>query len=167
MKNKFRKEKINQEIKIEKIRLIGEGFKGEIVSLKEALIKSSELNLDLVLVSENNNIGVCKIMNYEKFIYELNKKPKNKVVDVKEIKIGPNTSDNDLSYRVKQMIEFLNKGHKVKITMQFRGREMVYLENGQKLMLKMIMDVQEHGIPEAMPKLEGKKLFVVIKPKNK
>jgi translation initiation factor IF-3 len=163
MNNKKKLHLINREIRANEVRVTDSG----IMSFNQALSMAESQNLDLVLINDKSNPPICKIMNYEKFIYELNKKPKNKVVDVKEIKIGPNTSDNDLSYRVKQMIEFLNKGHKVKITMQFRGREMVYLENGQKLMLKMIMDVQEHGIPEAMPKLEGKKLFVVIKPKNK
>jgi translation initiation factor IF-3 len=158
---------INKEITIKQIRLTGEGFNGQIVTLNEALETANELNLDLVLISSSTEIGICKIMNYEKFIYESNKKPKNKTSEIKEIKIGPNTSENDLNYRIKHIAEFLNKGHKVKITMQFRGREMVFLENGQKLMLKMIMDIQEYGVPESMPKLEGKKLFVIIKQKTK
>jgi len=169
-KNKNKKEKqhkLNNEITVPQIRLTGEGYKGEIVTLKEALTLANEQELDLVLLNENNGIGVCKIMNYEKFVYELSKKPKQKSLDVKEIKLGPNTSENDLSYRTKHIIEFLNKGHKVKLTMQFRGREMAFVDKGQELMLKLIVSVEEHGSAESIPKLEGKKLQCILKPKTK
>jgi translation initiation factor IF-3 len=85
---------------------------------------------------------------------------------MKEIKVGPNTGENDLSYRIKQMIEFLKKGHKVRITMQFRGREMTFVSNGEALLLRMIVAVEESGLPEALPKLEGKKMSVIIRPKT-
>jgi len=168
MKKQNRKEKLNKEIKIQKIRLVG-AFNGEIVTLKDALIKSEEMGLDLVLISENNDIGVCKIMNYEKFLYEQMKKEKDKPkpLDVKEIKIGPNTSENDLDYRIKHMSEFLQKGHKVKITMQFKGREMSFSTKGEELMLKLILKLTDFGSAEAMPKFEGKKMFVTIKPVKK
>jgi translation initiation factor IF-3 len=167
MKKQSRKEKLNEEIKIQKIRLTGDGFKGEIVSLKEAMSKANELDLDLVLISENNEIGICKIMNYEKFIYEQSKKPKNKSLELKEVKLGPNTSDNDLSYRTKHIIEFLNKGHKVKLSMQFKGRQMAFVDKGKELMLSLIVSVEEHGSAEALPVLEGKKMICTLKPKTK
>jgi translation initiation factor IF-3 len=166
MKKQSRKEKLNEEIKIQKIRLTGDGFKGEIVSLKEAMNKANELDLDLVLISENNEIGICKLMNYEKFIYEQGKKPKNKSLEVKEIKLGPNMAENDLSYRIKHIREFLQKGHKVKLTMQFRGREMAFVDKGQELMLKFIVSIEDFGSAESIPKLEGKKLMTFIKPKS-
>ena len=166
MKNKNRKEKINDEIKIEKIRLTGNGFNGEIVTLKEALTEAGALNLDLVLMTERDDIGVCKIMNYEKFLYELDKKPKTKTLDIKEIKLGPNTAENDLDYRTKHMIEFLKKGHRVRVSLQFRGREMAFIDKGKALLLKLILSVEEHGIPESLPSMEGKKMFTTIKPKN-
>ena len=166
MKKQNRKEKLNEEIKIQKIRLTGDGFNGEIVSLKEALYKSNELELDLVLVSENNEIGICKLMNYEKFIYEQNKKPKNKALEVKEIKLGPNMADNDLTYRAKHIQEFLQKGHRIKLSMQFRGREMAFVDKGQELMLRFIVSIEDFGSAEAIPKLEGKKLITFIKPKS-
>ena len=168
MKKQNRKEKLNKEIKIQKIRLVG-AFNGEIVTLKDALIKSEEMGLDLVLISENNDIGVCKIMNYEKFIYEQMKKEKEKPkpLEVKEIKVGPNTDENDLDYRIKHIIEFLERGHKVKITMQFRGREMAYGAKGEALILKLMLVITEHGVAEMMPKLEGKKMFVTLRPIKK
>jgi translation initiation factor IF-3 len=167
MKKQVRKEKLNEEIKFQNIRLTGEGFKGEIVTLKEALAKANDLNLDLVLVTETNDIGVCKIMNYEKFMYEQSKKPKNKGLDVKEVKLGPNMADNDLEYRTKHIIEFLQKGHKVKLSMQFRGRQMAFVDKGQELMLKLILNLEDYGSAESIPKLEGKKLISTIKPKGK
>ena len=167
MKKEIRKEKLNNEIKFQNIRLTGDGFKGEIVTLKEALAKANELELDLVLVTETNDIGVCKIMNYEKYMYEQSKKPKNKGLDVKEVKLGPNMADNDLDYRTKHIIEFLQKGHKVKLTMQFRGREMAFVDKGQELMLKLIVNLEDYGSAEAIPKLEGKKLISTLKPKPK
>ena len=167
MKKQIRKEKLNGEIKCQNIRLTGDGFKGEIVTLKEALAMANELELDLVLVSENNEIGICKIMNYEKYMYELSKKPKNKGLDVKEIKLGPNMSDNDLEYRTKHIIEFLGKGHRIKLTMQFKGRQMAFVDKGQELMLKLIVDLEDYGSAESIPKLEGKKLISTLKPKPK
>ena len=123
--------------------------------------------MDLVLINEKAQPPVCRIMNYEKFIYEQGKKPKNKTLDIKEIKLGPNTSENDLQYRIKHMIEFLQKGHKVKISLQFRGRQMQHIDIGQEQILKMILAVEEYGVPEAMPKLEGKKMFCLLKPLTK
>jgi translation initiation factor IF-3 len=106
-------------------------------------------------------------MDYEKFMYEQSKKPKNKSLDVKEIKLGPNTSDNDIEYRTKHIIEFLQKGHKVKLTMQFKGRQMAFVDKGQEIMLKLILSIEEYGSAESMPKLEGKKMISTLKPKTK
>lgn len=167
MKKQNRKEKLNEEIKIQKIRLTGGDFKGEIVSLNEALEIAKKADLDLVLISENNGIGICRIINYQKFLYEQGKKEKQKSLDVKEIKVGPNTYENDLDYRIKHMCEFLQKGHKVKITMQFKGREMAFVSKGEQLMLNLILKLTDFGSAEAMPKIEGKKMFVTIRPKSK
>jgi translation initiation factor IF-3 len=169
-KNKNKKEKqhkLNNEITAPQIRLTGEGYKGEVVTLKEALTLANEQELDLVLLNENNGIAVCKIMNYEKFIYELSKKPKQKTLDVKEIKLGPNTSENDLSYRTKHIIEFLDKGHRIKLSMRFKGREMMFVDKGMELMLNLILSVEKHGVSENLPKLEGKQIIGYIKPITK
>ena len=124
-------------------------------------------DMDLVLINPNAQPPVCKIMNYEKFLYEQSKKDKPKVLELKEIKVGPNTSENDLTYRIKQISEFLGKGHKVKISMQFKGREMIHVTKGETLILKLLVDLEEYGVAEAMPKLEGKRMFVTIKPFKK
>jgi translation initiation factor IF-3 len=162
-KQKERQHKLNFEIKHQTVR-VGEFG---VVSINEARKMASEQELDLVLINENSNPPVCKIMNYEKFIYQQSKNQKQKSLDIKEVKLGPNTSENDLSYRIKHICEFLDKGHKVKLTMQFRGREMIFVDKGQELMLNLIISVDEHGTAESLPKLEGKRLQCTLKPKPK
>jgi translation initiation factor IF-3 len=162
-KQKERQHKLNFEIKHQTVR-VGEFG---VISINEARKMASEQELDLVLINENSNPPVCKIMNYEKFIYQQIKNQKQKSLDIKEVKLGPNTSENDLSYRIKHICEFLDKGHKVKLTMQFRGREMIFVDKGQELMLNLIISVDEHGTAESLPKLEGKRLQCTLKPKPK
>jgi len=164
MNKKEKQHKLNNEIYVPQIRLTGDGFKGEIVSLKEAIKIANDLELDLVLMNENDGIGICKIMNYEKFIYQQSKTPKNKSLDVKEIKLGPNTSENDLTYRTKHICEFLKKGHRIKLSMRFKGREMIHVDKGMELMLKLILDLEKFGISESVPKLEGKQIIGYLKP---
>jgi translation initiation factor IF-3 len=161
--NKQKQHKLNFEIKHPSVRLGEHG----IISLKEALKLAEEQEQDLVLINENANPPVVKIMNYEKFIYQQSKNQKQKSLDNKEIKLGPNMSENDISYRVKHICEFLDKGHKVKLTMQFKGREMMFVDKGQELMLRVIVDVENHGSAESIPKLEGRKLQCTLKPKSK
>ena len=151
---------INNEIKFNEVRVVDNG----IMTTNNALRLAESQDLDLVLVSESNEIGICKIMNYEKFIYENNKKQKNKSLDVKEIKVGPNTSENDVNYRLKHIIEFLNKGHRIKLTMRFKGREIMYLDKGMGLILNLILDLEEFGVSENVPKLEGKQIIAYLKP---
>jgi translation initiation factor IF-3 len=162
-KIKEKQHKLNSEIKHPTVRVAEHG----VMALKEAQKLADDQELDLVLINENAQLPVCKIMNYQKFIYQQSKAPKQKSLDVKEIKLGPNTSENDLLYRIKHIIEFLNKGHRVKLTMQFRGREMAFVDKGQALMLKLIVSVEDHGSAESVPKLEGKKLQCMLKPKSK
>lgn len=162
-KQKEKQHKLNFEIKHPMVRVGEHG----IMTIKEAQKLADDEELDLVLINENAQPPVCKIMNYEKFIYQQSKAQKHKTLDIKEIKLGPNTSENDLSYRTKHICEFLDKGHKVKLTMQFKGREMAFVDKGQETMLKLIVSVEEHGSPESMPKLEGKKLQCTLKPKSK
>jgi len=159
-----RAHKINDEIIARVVRV-----DGNIIPIQQALLEAEKSEMDLVLINDNVEPKICRIMNYEKFIYEQKKKEKNKpkALETKEVKLGPNTAENDLEYRSKHIIEFLDKGHKVKLTMQFRGREMVFVKNGEFLMLKLIDKVSEHGLPEAMPKMEGKKMMCTLKPKVK
>ena len=159
-----RAHKINDEIIAREVRV-----DGVIMSIRQALLEAEKAELDLVLINDKAEPVICKIVDYQKFIYEQKRKEKNKPksLEVKEIKLGPNTAENDLEYRSKHIIEFLEKGHKVKLTMQFRGREMAFVSNGEILMLKLIDKVSDHGLPEAMPKMEGKKMMCTLKPKVK
>jgi len=163
MKHNKKEHLLNDEIRASEVRVTDEG----IMSISNALKLAESQELDLVCINPNMSPPICKIMNYEKFIYEQNKKPKNKSLEMKEIKVGPNTSENDLGYRIKHMSDFLKKGHSVKITMQFSGRELAHVETAKTLILKMIVAVEDDGIPESLPKLEGKKMFCLIRPKNK
>ena len=164
MKINKRKNKINNEITNNEIRLVGD-YNGIIVTKTEALKKANEIGLDLVLMSESDNIGICRIMDYEKFIYAQNKKVKPKTLDMKEIKLGPNMSQNDMEYRSKHGIEFLEKGHRLKISLQLRGREMGFQDKAMEVTLKFILSLEDFGIAEQIPKLDGKKIIVFVKPK--
>lgn len=162
-KQKEKQHKLNSEITHPMVRVGEHG----IISIREAQKMADEQELDLVLINENAQPPVCKIMNYEKFVYELSKKPKQKSLDVKEIKLGPNTSENDLSYRTKHICEFLDKGHRIKLSMRFKGREMMFVDKGMELMLNLILSVEKHGVSENLPKLEGKQIIGYIKPITK
>lgn len=159
LKNK-RQNKLNTEIKYPQIRVTDEG----IMSLVDALKLADSKELDLVLINESANPPVCKLMDYEKYIYEQSKKPKNKTLDVKEIKLGPNMSENDIEYRVKHMIEFLKKGHRIKLTMRLKGRELKFIDDGMKLILNTILKLEDFGVSESLPKLEGKQIIGYLKP---
>lgn len=163
MKKNKKQHLINGEIRFAEVRVADEG----IMTIQEANRLASTKDLDLVLINDKTTPPICKIMNYEKFIYELGKKSAPKSLDTKEIKFGPNTSDNDVEYRLKHIIEFLNKGHKVKLSLQFRGREIAHIDKGRALMLRVILAVEDHGSAESLPNMEGKKMFATIKPKSK
>jgi translation initiation factor IF-3 len=165
MAKKKREHLLNEEIRATEVRLQEQG----IIKLSEALKLAEEQEMDLVLINASTSPPICRILNYEKFIYEQNKakKAKNKAPEIKEIKLGPNTAENDLTYRAKHIIEFLEKGHKVKITLQFKGREMTFIDKGKALMLKLMVAVEEHGVAEGLPNMEGKKLIGFVKPKPK
>ena len=163
MSKKVRKEhKINSEIRATELRVTDEG----IMSLNDALRLAESKFMDLVLINELANPPIAKLMNYEKFLYEKGKKGKTKSLPMKEVKLGVNTGENDLIYRIKHVIEFLSKGHKVKISLQFRGRELAHINRGQEIILKLVVAVEEYGLAESMPSMEGKKMFCFLKPKN-
>ena len=163
MNKKKKQHFINGEIRATEVRVTDVG----IMSIQEANRLALSQEMDLVLINDKTTPPICKIMNYEKFIYEQGKKPKNKALEVKEIKFGPNTSENDIDYRVKHIAEFLEKGHKVKLSMQFRGREMAFIDRGKELMLRVIVAVQDFGMAESMPNMEGKRMYATLRPKTK
>ena len=150
--------RINHEIRHPQVRVT----EGGIMLIADALKLAQSQDMDLVLVNETSTPPVCKIVKYEKMLYELNKKPKNKSLDVKEIKMGPNTAENDLEYRIRHITEFLQKGHKVRLSLQFRGREMAHINRGKELMLKVVAAVEEHGAPESDQTWMERRCFVPL-----
>jgi len=133
------------------------------------MVLAEEAGLDLVEISPNASPPVCKIMDFGKFKYEQQKKEsearKNqKVIEVKEIKFRPNTDTHDYDVKMRSVFKFLEGGDKVKITLRFRGREMAHLELGRRLLERVADDVTEHGKIEAMPRLEGRQMVMLINP---
>lgn len=153
------------------VRVVGEDITTGIYSIKDALIMADEKGLDLVEISPNANPPVCKIVDYQKLLYEQKKKQKEmkaksaKIV-VKEIRLGPQTDEHDFNFKLKHAIKFLQEGNKVKVDVFFRGRTIVYKEQGETQLLKFAEALFEYGKPEMMPKLEGKRMIMIIAPKK-
>ena len=141
-----------------------------VVPRREALTRAADIGLDLVEVSPNADPPVCKILEYGKFKYEAQKKrnearKKQKVIEVKEIKMRPGIDDHDYDVKMRAMIRFLEEGDKVKVTMRFRGREMVHQELGLKVLERVRGQVEELAKVEQTPRLEGRQMTMVIAPK--
>jgi translation initiation factor IF-3 len=143
-----------------------------VVSLAEALRLAEEAGLDLVEISPGAVPPVCRIIDYKKFLYEQKKKQKElkakaaKVV-VKEIRFGPNTDDHDFEFKLNHAIKFLGEGSKVKAYVFFKGRSIVFKERGEELLLRFADRLEEHGKPEALPQLEGKRMQIMLAPRKK
>ena len=153
------------------VRLVGEGVETNIYPIKEALRIADELGLDLVEISPDANPPVCKVMDYKKFIFDQKKKLKEikakaaKVV-IKEIRLGPQTDDHDFEFKLNHAKRFLQEGSKVKVEVFFRGRSIVYKDQGEIMLLKFAQELEEFGKVESMPKLEGKRMMMMIAPKT-
>jgi translation initiation factor IF-3 len=153
------------------VRVVGENIQTGIYNIKEALKMAEEQGLDLVEISPSANPPVCKVVDYKKFLYEKKKKQKEikaksaKVV-VKEIRLGPNIDDHDFNFKMKHAIKFLQEGAKVKVDVYFKGRTIIYKEKGEYILLKFASDLEEYGKVEQLPKLEGKRMIMVIAPKK-
>ncbi len=159
---------INRQIRAKEVQLIGEnGEKLGIISLEKALEKAEEYNLDLVLVAPNANPVVCKIMNYGKYKFEQAKKEKEakkkqKVLEVKEIRVTPNIEEHDFAFKAKNARKFLESGSKVKITVRFRGREVNNSKAGELVLNKFIENLEDISNVEKKPKLEGRNMFTIL-----
>lgn len=164
--------KINNEIRAEKVRLVGEGPNVGIMPTRKALEFANEAELDLVEISPKADPPVCKILDYKKFLYEQKKKQKElkakqtKVV-VKEIRFGPNTDDHDFNFKLEHAKKFLSEGAKLKAYVFFRGRTILFKEKGEILLLRLATELEDYGVVEQMPKMEGKKMNMMIQPKKK
>jgi len=140
-----------------------------IYPLAQALKMAEKMNLDLVEISAQTDPPVCKITDYQKFLYQKRKKAKEMKANasrivVKEIRFGPNTDEHDYQFKLKHAIEFLKEGAKVKAFVFFRGRSIVFSEQGEKLLLRFAVDLEDYGKAEQMPKLEGKRMIMMLSP---
>ena len=167
------KHRINKKITSEELRLVGDNVEIGVYKLSQALAIANEQNLDLVEISPKAVPPVCKVMDYKKFLYEQKKREKSlkskaaKVV-VKEIRFGPNTDDHDYNFKKKHAEKFLNEGAKLKAFVFFKGRSIIFKEQGQILLLRLAQDLEKIGKVEQMPKLGGKRMIMFIAPiKNK
>ncbi len=152
--------------------MVGEGVEPKICSIDEAIKIAKDLGLDLVEISPKVDPPVCKVIDYKKFIYDQKKKQKaikskaQKVV-IKELRFGPNTGEHDFDFKLKHAKSFLEDGAKVKAFVFFRGRSIVFKDQGHILLLKLAQALEDIGVVENMPKLEGKKMIMIIAPKKK
>lgn len=164
--------RINQQIKANEVRLVSlpANYTDGVYSLAKALEISNALNLDLIEISPNSNPPVCKIMEVSKFAYEKKKKDKDnkknqKTSQLKEIGLSPDIGEHDLETKARKGKEFLERGDKIKVVLLFKGRTIVFKERGELTMLKFADILKDLGTPEAMPKLEGKRMSFIIRPK--
>ena len=163
---------INGQIRAKEVQLIGDqGEKVGVIPLREALEKAEEKNLDLVLVAPNANPPVCKIMNYGKYKFEQAKKEKEakkkqKVLDIKELRVTPNIEEHDFGFKSKNARKFLEDGNKVKITVRFRGREVNNSKAGEVVLEKFIDVLSDISVVEKKPKLEGRNMFIILAKKT-
>lgn len=162
---------INEKIKAPVVRVVGENVEQGIYNIKDALAIAQRLELDLVEISPTANPPVCKITDYKKFLYELKRKQKEikaksaKIV-VKEIRLGPNTDEHDFNFKLKHAIKFLEEGAKVKVEVLFRGRSIVYKDQGEIKLLQFASLLEDYGKVEKLPLLEGKRMIMIIAPKK-
>lgn len=164
--------RINEQIRVPQVRVIGvEGEQLGVISIQEALQKAEALTLDLVEVSPNADPPVCKLMDYGKFRYQQQKraheaKKKQAVVQIKEVKVRPKIDEHDYQFKLKHVMRFLEDGDKAKLTVVFRGREIVHREIGEKLLARFIDDAKDIGEVEAAPKMEGRNLMAILTAKS-
>ena len=153
------------------VRVVGENIEPGIYPIKEAVQMAKDQELDLVEISPGANPPVCRIIDYQKFLYEQKKKQKEikakaaKVV-VKELRLSPNTDDHDFNFKLKHAMKFLDEGAKVKVDVFFKGRSILYKEKGEIILLKFADAIIDYGKIEQMPKLEGKRMMMIIAPKK-
>jgi translation initiation factor IF-3 len=172
---RFRKEqqqehRTNHMIRVAQVRLVGENVEVGVYSIQDALKMAQEQALDLVEISPNADPPVCKIIDYNKFLYEKKKKEKemkakSKASEVKEIRFTPNTDDHDFDFKAKHAEKFLKDGDKVKAYVQFKGRAIQFKERGELLLLKFAERLNEVGVLEGLPKMEGKRMLAIWAPK--
>ncbi|MBP5536358.1 MAG: translation initiation factor IF-3 [Bacteroidales bacterium] len=163
--------RINERITDPVVRVVGDGIETAIYNTKEALELAYSRGLDLVEISPTANPPVCRVIEYQKFLYEQKKKQKEmkakstKIV-IKEIRLSPQTDDHDFEFKLNHAMRFLKEGNKVKVDVFFKGRSILYKEQGEAQLLKFAEALLDYGKPEVMPRLEGKRMLMIIAPKK-
>ena len=169
--NKKQQYRINEQIRVREVRIVGDGIESTVMPIRDALQLAEEKEVDLVEISPNAQPPVCRLIDYSKFLYQQKKKAKEMKakqvkVEVKEIRFGPQTGEADYAFKLKHAQEFLNDGNKVRAYVFFRGRSIVFKEQGEVLLLRFANDLEELAKVESMPSLEGKKMFLTLAPKK-
>jgi len=164
--------RINHFIRVPQVRLVGDNVTPGVYATNEAIKMAQEQALDLVEISPNADPPVCKIIDYNKFLYDKKKKEKEmkanaKVSEVKEIRFTPNTDEHDFNFKAKHAENFLKDGNKVKAYVQFKGRAIQFQDRGQLLLLKFAERLTDIGVLESMPKMEGRRMLAMFAPKGK
>ena len=167
MKNQYR---VNEQIRVREVRVVSDDG-SEVMPTRKAMDMARQQGVDLVEISPNAQPPVCRLIDYSKFLYQQKKrqkelKQKQVKVEVKEIRFGPQTDENDYQFKLKHAKEFLEDGNKVRAYVFFRGRSILFKEQGEVLLLRFANDLEEYGKVEQMPALEGKKMFLYIAPKK-
>lgn len=168
LKSQYR---INTEIRAREVRIVGDDIESVVVDTRKALQLAQQKGLDLVEISPNAQPPVCRLIDYSRFIYQQKKrqkelKAKQVRIEVKEIRFGPQTDDHDYNFKLKHAKQFLSEGDKVKAYVFFRGRSILFKEQGEVLLLRFASDLEEYGKVEQMPVLEGKRMILFIAPKK-
>lgn len=164
--------RINEQIRVREVRVVGDEIESKVMPTRDALKLAEDLGVDLVEISPTAVPPVCRLIDYSKFLYQLKKKAKEQKakqvkMEIKEIRFGPQTDDHDYNFKLKHAIGFLEDGDKVRAYVFFRGRSILFKEQGEVLLLRFANDLEEYGKVESMPKLEGKRMTIFIAPKSK
>ncbi|MFA6778477.1 MAG: translation initiation factor IF-3 [Paludibacteraceae bacterium] len=163
---------MNERIRVKEVRLVGENVEPGVYPIEQARQMAEDQELDLVEISPNAEPPVCRITDYQKFLYQQKKREKElkakatKVI-VKEIRFGPQTDDHDYNFKLKHAIEFLNEGSKIKAYVFFKGRSILFKEQGEVLLLRFANDLEEYAKVDQLPQLEGKRMIIQLSPKKK
>ncbi len=163
--------RINEQIRAKEVRIVGDDMEPAVYPIAQALKMADDRDVDLVEISPNAQPPVCKLIDYSKFLYQLKKRQKEQKakqvkVDVKEIRFGPQTDDHDYNFKLKHAIGFLQDGDKVKAYVFFKGRSILFKEQGEVLLLRFANDLEEYGKVDQMPVLEGKRMTIFLSPKK-
>ena len=168
LKNQYR---VNEQIRANEVRIVGDDIESVVMPLHKALALAEEKELDLVEISPTANPPVCRLIEYSKFLYQMKKRQKEQKakqvkIDVKEIRFGPQTDEHDYNFKLKHAISFLQDGDKVKAYVFFKGRSILFKEQGEILLLRFAKDLEEYGKVDSMPVLEGKRMTIMLSAKK-